>query len=172
MNEPIANINIYRLDIYRLLTMLLADKQVTQDKEFTTLGKEFTDGEVNRLLILIATISRQLLEDVYGDETIAKRIKNLEKQKCGEYWKDINNKQELGFKRACNFIIHAKDITPYKLPEKEKKKDVKRNYVKYFEKFITIKDKRATAELDFSSFMKICIMLSNEVIKGDFYANR
>ena len=96
IDKPIANIDIYRLDIYRLLVMLLADKEIVKDETFKTLGNEFSEGEVNRLLILIAVISRQLLEGEYSAEKtgVSKQsIKELANKECGKYWVYDKKKQ-------------------------------------------------------------------------------
>ena len=55
---PIINITIYRLDIYRLLTLLLADEIIVKDAIFKGIGNDNFDNEVNRLLVLIAVVTR------------------------------------------------------------------------------------------------------------------
>lgn len=57
---PNINIEIYRLDIYRLLTLCLADEQIAKSTAFIDLGEYNFDNEVNRLLILVAVVTRQL----------------------------------------------------------------------------------------------------------------
>ena len=47
IDKPFINIEIYRLDIYRLLTLLLSDKQIAENNTFSKLGTDFTDGEVD-----------------------------------------------------------------------------------------------------------------------------
>ena len=47
--RPVGDIAIYRLDIYRLLTLFLADKQITETAEFREISYDFFEGESNRL---------------------------------------------------------------------------------------------------------------------------
>ena len=102
---PVTNITIYRLDIYRLLTLLLADEQIANNAVFKDLGNENSENEVTRLLILIAAITRQLLDNT-GNK--------LKDNECGSFWNNYpveNNHKKLRLHKACSMIIHATDIS-------------------------------------------------------------
>ncbi len=176
---PIVNITIYRLDIYRLLTLLLADEIIVKDAIFKDIGNDNFDNEVNRLLVLIAVVTRQLLRS-YPDF-----VNNL----CGSFYHNYpadNTPKELIFKKACSMIVHATDINiksqdysyrdhptdiniksqDYSYSELVSKKP---NEVKdrYYQGIITIiGEKKERAELNFKKFAKYCIKLSNKIKEG------
>ena len=59
--HTLVNVLSYRRDLYQLIVLLLADEKVAADEQFKELSKSNHETEVNRLLILIATATRQFL---------------------------------------------------------------------------------------------------------------
>ncbi len=170
---PIINIAIYRLDIYRLLTLLLADKQIAKNPIFKNLGNDNFDNEVNRLLILISAITRQLLDNTNH---------KLDGSECGDFWYNYSTNitpNKLKFKQACSMIIHATDIiirvpiiSDYFYSEDDEEINASKQETElYFnDKIIIIGKKHQRAAIDLQLFAKYCIKLSNEV-KENNYAN-
>lgn len=157
INIGIYRLDIYRLDIYRLLTLLLADKAIVKDKAFQDLGNDNFDNEVNRLLVLIAVVTRQLLRGYSssGNELCGKFYYNYPTEKTP---------QNLTFKKACSMIIHATDITikslDYYYSETISQEPNQAKYW-YYQGIVTITgEKKKRAELDFDKFAKYCIKLS------------
>lgn len=62
--SPVISVSSYLRDLYQLITMLMADKQVMSDEHFRSLSVAFYETEVNRLLVWIATATRQFLDIV------------------------------------------------------------------------------------------------------------
>ncbi len=188
IDTPIANIAIYRLDIYRLLTLLLADKQIANNTVFAELGNDNFDTEVNRLLILVAAITRQLLENIENiDEKIKPKLNidfELKNNQCGDFWCNYpveKNPRKLKFNQACSMIIHATDIvikpTSYYYKDKQensnKKEQDKKEHELYFQNKITVEGKKKErADIDVKKFAQYCIKLSNQFTKEINHANK
>lgn len=104
---PLIDVADLRRDLYRLIVLLLADESVAEIDAFRELADVHHEAEVNRLLIWIAIAVRQLL-DIDGTTAA---------QTCGQLWPDLRNltSEELTFREACNKIIHAVEIVPYRL---------------------------------------------------------
>ena len=160
---PIVNIAIYRLDIYRLLTLLLADEIIVKDIVFKDIGNDNFDNEVNRLLVLVAVITRQLLRS----------YTEFDDNKCGDFYYNYPEKdtlKDLTFNKACSMIIHAIDIDiksqDYYYSEDISTKPVKAEHRYYQGIIIIIGKKKERAELKFEKFAKYCIELSN-LAKGN-----
>lgn len=142
--------------------MLLADKQMTGNAAFMSLSNDNFDNEVNRLLILVAVITRQLLENTDNEEN----------RFCGIFWHDYpaqKNCNKLKFKQACSMIIHAKDIHTKVLDyyySEDTSKPMPGQKALYFKDKITIiGQKKNRAEIEVRAFVQHCINLSNK-IKG------
>lgn len=169
INTPIVNLAVYRLDIYRLLTLLLADKQIADNAMFKYLRIDNFDNEVNRLLILVSVITRQLLDNTDSA---------LHKRECGNFWHNyqIANIVKLKFKQACSMVIHATDIV-IKSPDYyhrdqgedgERENTTKAEPESYFQgKIVVIGQKKERADIDLQQFAQYCIMLSDDMTKGD-----
>lgn len=169
-NTSIVDITIYKLDIYRLLTLLLADKQIVKNSIFKNLGNDNFDNEVNRLLILISAITRQLLDNTNN------KLKNNE---CGVFWHNYPTEmtsKKLKFKQACSMVVHATDVTvrtptisDYFYSENGKEVNVSKQEPElYFQdKIIVIGQKHERADIDLQQFVQHCIQLSNEIITGE-----
>ena len=157
----LINVSSYRRDLYQLISLLHADEKVAGVAEFKELSEVNHETEVNRLLIWIATASRQFL-----DMDVRPRAHSFNDAICGRYWDAYtgdalnDNVRNLRFRQACNIIIHAVEITSYD-PDYE-----------YHRGLITVRGKRRRraglwqanrAMLDFDLFAKHCIRLSKEV---------
>ena len=157
----LINVSSYLRDLFQLISLLHADEKVAGVAEFKALSEVNHETEVNRLLIWIATASRQVL-----DMNMGARNGSLNDAICGKYW-DVysgdpahDNVRELQFRQACNIIIHAIEITSYD-PDFE-----------YHRGVITVRGQPRRrsgrwqanrAMLDFERFAKHCIRLSKEV---------
>ena len=103
----------YLRDLYQLITLLLSDRRVAGIADFRALS-EVNHAEVNRLLIWIATATRQFLD--MDEPGIDRSMANVA---CGQYWNtytgdpDRDNREALRFRQACNIVIHAVEITSY-----------------------------------------------------------
>ena len=150
---PIINVASYLRDLYQLIVLLLADEKVAGDTQFSELSEVNHDSEVNRLLIWIATATRQLLD---------LKPRSVGDAPCGQYWDrfpaDDVAAAPLRFRQACNIIIHAVELISY-YPD-----------FGYHRGTITIRGRRRgrgrhanRALLDFGQFAKYCILLSKEV---------
>ncbi|SMN11608.1 hypothetical protein SPBRAN_1889 [uncultured Candidatus Thioglobus sp.] len=159
------NIAIYRLDIYRLLALLLADEIIVKDAIFKDIGNDNFDNEVNRLLILVAVVTRQLLRN----------YSIFDKDFCGSFYHNYpveNTPKKLTFEKACSMIIHATDIDiqsqDYYYSEAISKKPEKATY-RYYQGIITVVgEKKERAELNFKEFAKYCIKLSNKAMENNY----
>ena len=150
--DPIINVSSYLRDLYQLITLLLADENVARDEHFRRLSEVHHETEVNRLLIWIATATRQFLDLKY---------RPISDAPCGQYW-DIfpgDVVDDLRFRQACNIIIHAVEIISYD-PE-----------CGYHRGTITIRGRRRgsrrqanRALLEFDKFAKYCIVLTTEFL--------
>ena len=150
----------YLRDLYQLITLLLSDRRVAGIADFKALSEVNHEAEVNRLLIWIATATRQFLD--MDERSIGKSMANAA---CGQYWStytgdpDKDNRQALRFRQACNIVIHAVEITSYD-PD-----------LGYHRGVITIRGRRRRqfgyqanrAALDFVQFAKHCIRLTREL---------
>ena len=148
----------YLRDLYQLITLLLSDRRVAGIADFRALSEVNHEAEVNRLLIWIATATRQFLD--MDQRRIDRSMANVA---CGQYWNtytgdpDRDNREALRFRQACNIVIHA--VETY---------DPDRGYHRGV---ITIRGRRRRqfgsqanrAALDFVQFAKHCIRLTREL---------
>ncbi len=166
---PIIDLPTLRRDLYFVMGLLLADKFVAKIENVSIWTKPFYETEVTKLLLWVATASRNLLD--WSDD------KNCDyaDRYCGEYWKDFADKTEgkLTFRQACNSAIHAKDIVLYKIPEQELEKTDSYDQV-YLDR-LTIsgeyRGKITRAQLDIIRFLQIADLLIN-LFEGNDHANR
>ena len=77
----LINVSSYLRDLYQLISLLHADEKVAGVAEFKELSEVNHETEVNRLLIWIATASRQVL-----DMNMGTRNGSLNNAICGKYW--------------------------------------------------------------------------------------
>ena len=112
--KPIVDMLTLRRDLYFVMSLLLADKTVTQVKNATAWTQVFHENEVRRLILWVTVAIRGLL-DLSEDGNIGNQI-------CGEYWPDFINEEnsdDLTVRQACNSVIHAKEIFTYRIDRKE-----------------------------------------------------
>jgi len=168
-DKPIIDMLTLRRDLYFVMSLLLADKEVGKVKGVVDWTQDIYENEVRRLLLWIAAAVRGLL-DLQGGS-------HIEKMPCGEYWPDfsevsIEGRQQLTFRQACNSIIHAKTILNYKVQEQELDETVRRTY----DDRITVKgihkSKNTHAQLDIVRFVQIAHTLINVFEEGSRHANR
>ena len=159
-DRALVHVPSYLRDLYQLITLLLSDQSVAGIADFKDLSEVNHETEVNRLLIWIATATRQCLD--MDDRT---RKISMAEAPCGRYWNTYtgdsgkDNVEVLRLRQACNIIIHAVEITSY---------DPDRGYHRGV---ITIRGRRRRrfgfqanrAALDFVQFAKHCIRLTGEL---------
>ena len=166
MDKPIVDMTTLRRDLYFVMSLLLADKKIAEIPDKIIWTKDFHESEVSKQLLWVATALRGLL-----DFLNEKKAEVFNTQSCGEYWADFQNPndQPLNFRQACNAIIHAKEILPYKGSEKESTKPAT-----YIDR-ITVRGKHrgktTRAQADIIQFVQIAHALINQ-IEGNDNANR
>lgn len=158
-DDPIVNVGILQRDAYLLGALLLADRQIAENTAIREVSNSHFEGEVNRLLVLTAVLSRQLMEldKLRGNDEIARRP-------CGQRRfeptvGDPTEWESLSFRDACNSIIHTSEIEPYSPADD----DVA--WV-YFEEEIhvlgTLGRRRTHAQLLGVKFVELCIILATQ----------
>lgn len=154
---PLIDVAGLRRDLYRLVVLLLADESVAEVDAFRDLADAHHEAEVNRLLIWVAIAVRQLLD--INDATA--------KQACGQLWPDLRNatSKDLTFREACNKIIHAVEIVPYRLGDDPGTIPDRARY----DGTITIRGrwhgKSTRADVNFQRFGEYCTELSDSFLK-------
>ena len=101
-----------RRDLYFVVRLLLSDQKVSQSGGLDWTD-QFHENEIMRLLLWMAVAVRGLLDYLPRDNEFSSA-------NCGEYWPAYENSEqsgELGFRQACNSIIHATEFVPYNLSE-------------------------------------------------------
>ena len=176
-NNPIIDLPTMRRDLYLVMSLLLADKEVAKIENVSDWTHDFYEPEVRRLLLWLATAARGLLG------LLEKKKDMFSEPDCGEYW-DVfpsGEKRPLTFKQACNSVLHAKDILPY-IPtyspekpystEEESGKSVRPVY----DDRITIRGahggRTTRAQLDIIQFVQIANALINSFGRDYNHANR
>ena len=161
---PIVDMLTLRKDIYLVMSLLLADKEVAKIHNVVDWTKSFHEDEVRRLMLWIAAAMRGLLD------LLAEGKDNFSGQYCGEYWDDFpsGKKTALKFRQACNSVIHAKEIWPYKLSRRESNATVTQAY---YSDRITIRGKHrrktTRAQIDIIKFVRIADALINSFEEGN-----
>ena len=178
-DSPIVDMLTVRRDLYLVMSLLLADERVAKVHNVVVWTRDFHENEVSRLMLWIATATRGLLD------LLEERKDTFSKQHCGEYWADFPKSREcpLTFRQACNSIIHAKEILPHRVPERDSLppinkpfgnertlKKVKRSYTDRITVRGTNKGTTTRARLDIIRFVKIAYELTNS-FREESYAN-
>ena len=166
IDSPIIDMLILRRDLYLVMSLLLADKRVAETPSVATWTNTFYETEVRRLMVWVTVTVRGLLD--------LPQQKDISEQTCGEYWPDSRNnknRKELTLRRACNSVIHAKEILLYKVPRQESKTVVKHIYDGRTTVLGNYKGKTTRAEIDIVEFVKIANVLINSFEEQD-HANR
>jgi len=104
----------FALDLYRLLCVFLADREVVKNfdlvepfDEIATLRSDNLSGELVRILIT-CSVALRLAFDQYPE------FADLQSTNCGKLYKSWSKQKKkkseiLTLREACNKIIHAKD---------------------------------------------------------------
>ena len=149
-DKPIVDMLTLRRDLYLVMSLLLADKEVAKIENVSDWTQDFYENEVRRLMLWLAVAIRGLLDKL--------KSKHLETQVCGEYWSDFPKQahpKQLTVRQACNSIVHATTIRNYKIPKQESDKTAWQVYVDR----ITVKSihrgKKTHGELDIIKFVQI-----------------
>lgn len=111
VNKPPFSQGIFKRDAYFLSALLLADERLAmpQHKEIKEVAKFHSRGEINRLLMLLATSARIMMDNIKAKTKKTSYTSNVI---CGEYRKELPDMDEeeespLIFYTACNTILHA-----------------------------------------------------------------
>lgn len=150
-DSPIINMLTLRRDLYFVLSLLLADKNVAEVPDVVVWTKTFHEDEVRRLMLWIATAMRGLLD------LLDREKDDFSNRYCGEYWADLENDTEtaLTFRQACNSVIHAKEILPYRVPPPASEGTIKQIYSDRITIRSTHGKKKTHALLDIMKFVQI-----------------
>lgn len=167
-DKPIVDIPTLRRDLYLVVSLLLADREIAKKvPKMTDWTQTFYDNEVRRLMLWVATAMRSLLDG------LGHKKESLNKRRCGEYWSDFpgGTSEPLTFRQACNSVIHAKEILPYKLPRQDSKTKVERVYTNRITARSTHKGKNTRAHLDIIKFVQIANIVINSLQEDTDHAN-
>ncbi len=155
-----------RRDLYFLMSLLLADEKIHNSQIDWT--SSFYEKEVTKLMLWVAVAIRSLLG-------LPETKNKFNKKTCGEYWSDYqpnntSNKENLSFRQACNSVIHAIEIAPYKMPIIDAEKTIKRYYIDRITVRGKYKKKNTRTYLNVVEFVIIADELLNN-FEGEDYAN-
>ncbi len=158
-DQPIIDMPTLRRDVYLLASLLLADKKIASMRKVSDWSRDLYENEVNRFMLLVAAVARGLLD--LSDES------DVENHSCGEYWPKFRKgkRESLTFRQACNSVIHAKEILPYKV---ESEAMIRQAY--YVDRIIVRgkhKGKTTRAQIDIIKFVGITGDLINSFEEGD-----
>jgi len=160
-DKPIIDMSTLRRDLYLVMGLLLADREITKVPDMTDWTQTFYENEVGRLMLWVATAMRGLLDGMEHKK------ESFNKKRCGEYWPDFPRgaKEPLTFRRACNSVIHAEEILPYKSPRKDPSRKLKTNVKQVYIDRITVRSanrgKNTRAHLDIIKFVQIANAVIN-----------
>jgi len=164
-NLPIVDTPTLRRDLYLVMGLLLADRAIADAPGMTRWTQTFYDSEVRRLMLWVATAMRNLLDHQEGA---------LSRARCGEYWADFPSRKNepLTFRRACNAVIHAKEILPYKAPwQYAPKSSAKRVYIDRLTIRSVNRGRNTCAHLDIIRFVKIADAVINALQEDSDHAD-
>jgi len=166
-NLPIVDVPTLRRDLYLVLGLLLADRAIADAPGMTAWTQTFYDTEVRRLMLWVATALRNLLDHQPGA---------FNRARCGEYWPDFPNrkKEALTFRRACNAVIHAREILPFEAPWSPLE-DTEANIKRVYTDCMTIRSinrgKITRAHLDIMRFVEIANAVIDSLPEGSDHAD-
>lgn len=165
-DNPIVDMLTLRKDLYLVMSLLLADREVAKVQNVVVWTRVFHENEIRRLMLWVATAVRGLLD------LLEERKDSFSKQNCGEYWADFPKSSEypLMFRQACNSVIHAKEILPYRAPLQDANKRVKRVYTDRITVRGVHRRKTTRAQIDIIRFVRIAHELST-LFEEDGYAD-
>ena len=165
-DAPIVDMATLRRDLYFVMSLLLADKKLVQVSDVVSWTRDFHEAEVRRLMLWVAVALRGLLD------LLKKKEEELFREKyCGEYWPDFPEgiEEPLGFRQACNSVIHAREILLYLVPEQETEGMPKRVYIDRITVRGQYRKKTTRAQLDIIKFAQTADTLMN--ISGGDHAD-
>jgi len=150
-NLPVVDMPTLRRDLYLVLGLLLADRAIADVPGMTRWTQTFYDSEVRRLMLWVATALRNLLDH---------RPRTLSRARCGEYWPDLPSRKSepLTFRRACNAVIHAREILPFEAswsPDEDAEANIKRVYADRLTVRSGNRGRNTRAHLDIIQFVEI-----------------
>ena len=156
-----------RKDLYLVMSLLLADREMAKVQNVIVWTQVFHENETRRLMLWVATAMRGLLD------LLEEKNADFSKQNCGEYWADFQKRSKeaptpLTFRQACNSIIHAKEILPYRTPKQDTKKKVKRVYIDRITVRATHRRKTTRAQVDIIRFIRTAHELSTLFEEGSY----
>lgn len=160
-DKPIIDVSTLRRDLYLVMGLLLADGKINEVPNMTDWTQVFYENEVGRLMLWVATATRSLLDGMEHNK------ESFNKKRCGEYWTDFPRgaKEPLTFRRACNSVIHAEEILPYKSPRKDPSPRLETNVKQVYIDRITVRSpnrgKHTRAHLDIIKFVQIANAIIN-----------
>ncbi len=162
---PIVDMLTLRKDLYFLMSLLLADKEVAKNPDVIVWTSAFHENEMRRLLLWAAVAMRGLLD-------LPDQKDDFHKQHCGEYLIDTEStdKTALTFRQACNSIIHAKEILPYLVPEHESDTMSKRVYINRITVRGRYRGKTTRAQIDIVKLVQIADIIMNH-FEGNDHGN-
>ena len=167
-DNPIVDLLTVRRDLYLVMSLLLADEKMAKVHNVVAWTRVFHENEVRRLMLWVATAMRGLLD------LLKKEKDTFSKQNCGEYWAtfpiDSEKPPALTFRQACNSVIHAKEILPYRAPEQDSIKNINRVYRNRITVRGTNQGKTTRAQLDIIEFVRIAYELTKS-FEENRYAN-
>ncbi|MDD9816120.1 MAG: hypothetical protein OXU31_09180 [Gammaproteobacteria bacterium] len=169
-DKSVVDTPTLRRDLYLVMGLLLADREIAKLPKMTDWTQTFYDNEVRRLMLWVATAMRSLLDG------LEHRKEAFNKMRCGEYWSDFPGgaKEPLTFRRACNSVIHAKEILPYKAPWSPRE-DSETNITRIYADRMTIRSanrgRNTRAHLDIIKFVQIADAVINSFQEDSDHAD-
>ena len=177
-DKPIVDMLTLRRDLYLVMSLLLADKEVAKIENVSDWTQDFHENEVRRLMLWVAAAARSLLD------FLEEKDDSFSEQVCGEYWADFENggEESLSFRQACNSAIHAEEIVSYILPTyvpeksysaaEKSGKSVRLVYDGRITIRSTHREMTTRAQLDIIQFVQIANALINSFGRNHNHANR
>ena len=154
-DQPIVDMLTLRRDLYLVMSILLADKELSKSDGMGIWTKPLHEIEVRRMVLWSATVVRGLLD------LLESREDKFSGQNCGEYWSDFPRGKEtsLTFRQTCNTVIHAKEILPYLPPQPDMMKAGKVVYAGRITVRSVFRQKTTRAQVDMLKFVEIATAL-------------
>ena len=156
-DKPIVDMLTLRRDLYLVMSLLLADKEISKITSMDNWTKILHEIEVSRLILWGATVVRGLLD------LLKPKNDEFSKRSCGEYWNDFSqgnaSRTLLTFRQACNTVIHAKEILPYLPLQQDTAKTAKIVYTDRITVRGVFRNRTTRAQIDMEKFVQIAISL-------------
>ena len=156
-DKPIVDMLTLRRDLYFVMSLLLADKEISKIKSMDNWTKILHEIEVSRLMLWGATVVRGLLDLLKPQDD------EFSKQNCGEYWSDFSQGNASGtlltFRQTCNTVIHAKEILPYLPLQQDTTKTAKIVYTGRITVRSVFRNRTTRAQIDMERFVQIAVSL-------------